>query len=188
MIDMILSRFVALLLVISIWLCACQQIAGGTPQLIVDESVAPDLHQLANNTWQQFLLTFDARTGCFGDVTLRTSKEISERAMYDPSTAIVTVKVPASPGVLQGALVHEWAHHVEHQCADHVEMRSAFLAAQKLPPDSSWSSGDDWADIPSEQYAEAAILFVLGERTVPTEIRVSAEAVQVLRAWTSAKE
>lgn len=177
-------------LVMSTMLSGCSQ-PRQPPQLVIDGSVAPDFEALAAETWAQFLAVFEARTDCFGDVRLRAARSLSSRAAYDPDSATVTVRVPGTPAMLQGALIHEWAHHIEFQCAAHKELRSAFLAAQGLPPDTPWR-GDrtpahtpvsQWPGIPSEQYAEAAIVLVLGRRQIPTGVRLSAEAVDVVAAW-----
>jgi len=161
------------------------------PQLIVDDSVAPDFEALARETWDQFLDVFQARSDCFGDVRLRASYILHSRAAYDPASATVTVRVPGTPAMLQSALVHEWAHHIEFQCKEHRELRRAFLIAQGLSPDTPWRPdgaweeipASAWADIPSEQYAEAVVVLVLGERPIPTKARVSGEAVSVIRDW-----
>jgi hypothetical protein len=161
------------------------------PKLIVDDSVAADFDALAAETWDKFLTVFQARTGCFGDVRLRAAYTLDSRAGYDPDSATVTVRVPGTPAMLQGALIHEWAHHVEFQCEEHRELRSAFLAVQGLPPDTPWrlddtpasSSAGDWANVPSEQYAEAAIELVLGERPISTPVRVTREAISVIEEW-----
>jgi hypothetical protein len=168
---------------------------GHLPRLIVDDSVAGDLQALAEETWGTFLMVFQARTGCFGDVRLHAARDLGDRAAYDPATAIVTIRVPASAVMLQGALIHEWAHHIEFQCDAHRALRPAFLAAQGLPADTPWrlsdtpASGSDkaWADSPSEQYAEAVIEVVLGRRQIPTTVRVRVEAVRVIRDWASAR-
>ena len=164
--------------------------AGG-PCLLIETSVASDFAALAGETWETFLQTFAARTDCFGDVRLRASLTLKERAVYDPSTATVTVHVPGSAAFLQAALVHEWAHHIEFQCPEQKAMRPAFLAAAGFPPDAAWRPDPNapanvrqaWETIPSEHYAEAAIQLVLGRRAVPTQVRVRPEAVRVLDAW-----
>jgi hypothetical protein len=163
----------------------------GSPQLIVDESVASDFQALAEEAWVEFLVVFQARTDCFGDVHLRAARTLDSRAAYDPDTATVTVRVPGTPALLQGALVHEWAHHVEFQCKEHEELRPAFLAALGLPEDTPWrpdaaavETGAGWGgDIPSEQYAEATIVLVLGRRQITTGIPVTQEAVRTVEAW-----
>lgn len=185
--------------------CAAVEPARGakTPRLIADASVADDLGALAQVTWEQFLRVFAARTDCFGDVALKASFDLADRGAYDPQTATVTVRVPGTAAMLQSALIHEWAHHVEHQCPAQAEMRGAFLAAQGLPTDTPWrprgpagsaaqgGSADGaevgWADAPSEQYAEAAIELVLGRRPIPTAARVSPAAVDVLRTWAAGR-
>jgi hypothetical protein len=157
----------------------------------VGESVASDFRYLAEETWASFLLVFRARADCFGPVTLQAVSSLDSRAVYDPSTATVTVRVPATPAVLKGALVHEFAHHVEFQCQEHEELRPVFLAALGLPAGTEWRPDNGSAtapasvrdDIPSEQYAEAAVILVLGRRPVTTGVRVSDEAVRAVEVW-----
>lgn len=183
--------------VLAVWIAAslaaadCSRSKVAAPRLITDSSVAADLQGLADETWRQFLVVFEAWTSCFGDVHLRTTQDLEDRAAYDPVTATVTVRVPATAAMLQGGLIHEWAHHIEYQCEAHQELRPAFLAAQGLQANVPWRpgetstvlSGNGWASIPSEQYAEATIELVLGSRQIPTAARVSPEAVQVIAAW-----
>jgi len=157
-----------------------------TPRLLIDESVAPDLQSLALATWEKFLTAFSARSDCFGDVSLRAARELDGRAAYASATATVLLRVPATAALLDAALVHEWAHHVEFQCAEHEQMRAPFLRAQGLASDRNWFSGKEWADTPSEQYAEATIVLVLGERTIATAAAVDPAAVDVLADWIAA--
>ena len=148
-----------------------------------------------NETWSRFLGVFQARTGCFGDVRLRAASDLSSRAAYDPATATATIRVPATAVMLQGALIHEWAHHIEFQCRADRDLKLAFLAAQGLPADTPWRTDhglantpeSEWAGIPSEQYAEAIIELVLGRRQIPTTARVSSEAVGVIADWASGR-
>ncbi len=162
-----------------------------TPRLIVGESVADDFRALAEETWAEFLAVFRYRTDCFGDVRLRAVYDLDSRAAYDPTTATVFVRVPGSPALLRSALVHEWAHHVEFQCPAQRALRAPFLAAQGQPPETPWRPAgataempnDEWAAIPSEQYAEATVALVLGRRQIPTKARVAPEAVEVVRRW-----
>jgi hypothetical protein len=178
-----------ILLTLAMGLSACAQQAP--PRLLIDTSVDRDFSQLAQTTWEQFLKAFRTQSDCFGDVRLRAAYELDSRAAYDPPTATVTIRVPGSAAMLSSALVHEWAHHVEFQCPAHEDLRAAFLAAQEIPPGTEWRPEDIpantpeslWADIPSEQYAEAAIAVVLGKRPIPTTVRVTPEAVLVLERW-----
>lgn len=164
---------------------------GHVPQLIVDDSVGADLEALARETWGRFLAVFHTRASCFGDVHLRATQALDSRASYDSDTATVILQVPGTPAMLQSALVHEWAHHIEFQCRSQTEMRLAFLAAQGLPPDTPWrpdslaapQPATDWSTMPSEQWAEAVVEAVLGGRPVPTWVRVTPEALAVVEAW-----
>jgi len=157
----------------------------------IESSVHADFQALAEETWEQFVAVFQARQGCFGDVHLQAVYTLDSRAGYDPDTATVTVYVPGTPAMLQSALVHEWAHHVEFQCPEQEEMRAGFLAAQRLPPDTPWRpdelpaglSTDQWAALPSEQFAEATVELVLGGRPIAAKAHVRQEAVAVVRRW-----
>lgn len=183
------------LIVAGLLLMSCAPPATSTakplPRLIVDTSVASDFSTLAQETWQQFLDVFHARADCFGDVYLHAATVLNSRAAYDPQTAIVTVRVPGTRAMLQSALIHEWAHHIEFQCPAQKELRPAFLVAQGLPTDTVWRPDDtpantpesEWATIPSEQYAEATIEVVLGSRPIPTTAHVTTEAVHVIAQW-----
>jgi hypothetical protein len=166
-------------------------LAAHRPELIFDDSVGADFQALALQTWDHFLVVFQARSNCFGDVRLHAAYTLDSRAGYDPNTATVTVQVPGTPAKLQSALVHEWAHHVEFQCREHQALRAAFLAAQGLPPDTPWRpdgalgnrSTSEWAAEPSEQYAEATVELVLGRRPLPAPAQVSREAIRVVGEW-----
>lgn len=165
------------------------------PKLIIDASVDQGFAEVITETWTQFLFVFAARRDCFGDVLVKADYNLSDRAMYDPQTATVSVRVPERAAILRGALVHEWAHHVEFQCDAQTEMRAAFMEAQGMPANTPWrlESGSinvlssDWASIPSEQYAETTIVVVLGKRPIATNAPVTAEGMGVVRAWAQKK-
>lgn len=183
---------VAVAVLINTALSSCSQ-TEGPPELIFDESVADDFETLAIETWDEFLTVFQVRTGCFGDVRLRAARTLGSRAAYDPDSDTITIRVPGTPAILQGALIHEWAHHIEFQCDEQKDLRPAFLKAQGLPLDTPWwpdstpvntyTPVSTWADIPSEQYAEATIVLVLGRRRISTGVRVTEEAVHVIAEW-----
>ncbi len=161
------------------------------PALTADTSVAADLRALAAETWDAFLTTFAARSDCFGDVRLHASLTLPERAAYDPATATVTVRVPATAALLREAMVHEWAHHLDFQCAALDSLRPAFLSAQGFPPGTPWRPADPagkWASIPAEQFAEATIEVVLGSRQVRTGVHLTPEAIAVVAAWAEARQ
>ncbi|MBU0510713.1 MAG: hypothetical protein KKD28_01075 [Chloroflexi bacterium] len=165
---------------------SCSQ-TSGPPELIIDESVAGDFETLAIETWDEFLTVFQARTSCFGDVRLHATRTLGSRAAYDPASATVTVRVPGTSAMLQSALVHEWAHHIEFQCNQHKSLRPAFLNALGLPPNTQWRPEvlpvNTSADMPSEQYAEATIVLVLGQRQIPNGVRITEDAIRVIEEW-----
>ncbi len=173
------------------WVLASYARHRPTPQVIVDASVDQDFTAVIQDTWAQFMRVFAARRDCFGDVRVKADYNLSDRAIYDPRTATVSVRVPELASILQGALVHEWAHHVESQCQAQAEMRTAFIEAQGLSAGTPWRLEDgstnilssDWAHLPSEQYAETAIALVLGERPVSTNAPITAEGIEVVKAW-----
>jgi hypothetical protein len=186
----LLLSFLLLLLAIS-WCLGVYPRYQATPRLIIDASVDEDFAAVIQETWGQFLLVFAARSDCFGDVRVKADYDLVDRAKYDPQTATISVRVPERAAILKGALVHEWAHHVEFQCEAQTEMRAAFIEAQGMPANTPWRLGDgttnifssDWANIPSEQYAETTIVVVLGERPVSTKAPITAEGMEVIRAW-----
>jgi hypothetical protein len=161
----------------------------------VGESVGADFEALALETWKLFLDRFWARRNCFGDVRLEAAYGLESRADYDPHTATATVRVPGTVAMLQSGLVHEWAHHVEFQCRAHETLRTAFLIAQGLPPDTPWRPADtttdvsaaEWAGIPSEQYAEAVVELVLGGRPISTGAHIRPEAIRIVGDWAAGK-
>jgi len=191
-----LERSLLILVIVAGLLMTNSGAGPSLPRLLADDSVGDDLRAVAVEAWQRTLAVFRARSACFGDVRLHAAADLASRGSYDPATATVTVRVPATAAMLQSALIHEWAHHIEFQCAGQRALRPAFLAAQDLPAETPWRPDHDapatmpesaWAMIPSEQYAEAVVELVLDRRPIPTTARVRAEAVQVIAAWAAGR-
>lgn len=163
--------------------------------MIIDDSVAADFALLIRENWGKFLAVFAARSDCFGDIRIIAVKELADQAHYDPATATVLIRVPARGSLLRRALVDEWAHHLEFQCAAQVELRPAFLVAQGLPANTPWQleAGSInmrtylWAKIPSEQYAETVAAIVLDNPHLRTTAPITAAGIQVIQAWASEK-
>ncbi len=176
------SQRPALLIAAALVAAACG--GSGTPELRFEDSVPQDLRELAGDTWDQFTEVFAGRTDCFDSLTLlATFGELGGRAEYQPEERAVLVRVPGTAPQLQNSLVHEFAHHVEFSCPRHAELRSDFLAAQGLAPDTEWFVAPTWEQTPSEQFAEAAVEVVLGRRTANLQLRLSDEAEAVVRRW-----
>lgn len=80
------------------------------PRLIIDASVDQDFAAVIQETWGQFLLVFGPRSDCFGDVRVKADYYLVDRAMYDPQTATISVRVPERASILKGALVLSLIH------------------------------------------------------------------------------
>jgi len=158
---------------------------GEPPVLRFDGSVPDDLRELAKGTWNEFTLVHEGRLNCIAPVTLHAAWELDDRGRYLPDTATVILRVPGTPALLRATLVHEFAHHVEFTCPEQEDLRDAFLTAQGFAPGSDWFRGESWDTIPSEQYAEATTEIVLGRRPHHGNIRLTPEAIAVVREWAS---
>ena len=155
-----------------------------TPSLVFAEGTPADLQELGLQVWEEFIAVFPNQAGCIGEVTMEGDWILEgSRAYYLPEDARVVLEIPATAPHLRHSMIHELAHHVEHACADHVELREDFLEAQKLPPDTPWFDGPSWEETPSEQYAEAAVRLVLSRPVMNYRISVTAEAVETVRKW-----
>jgi len=135
-----------------------------SPELVIDESVAADFAEVADAEWETFVASFPALESCLGRITLVADYTLGDRARYDPQSRTMMVRVPGPKVLLDRALVHELAHHLEFSCASQVEMRPAFLAALGRDDTEAWFDGAEWGLIPSEIFAEAVVEYVLDER------------------------
>ena len=155
------------------------------PELHFDSSVPGDLRAVAVEAWDGFLGAHRARVDCIGPINMSAAWELDNRAEYHPDTATLVVRVPGTASNLTNDLTHEFAHHVEFTCAEHEELRPAFLAAQGFPASADWFDGATWETTPSEQYAEATSVVVLDRNDSHDGIILSDEATAVVRRWAS---
>ncbi len=155
------------------------------PELQFDASVPADLRALAAETWQDFLAAHPARQDCIAPAVLSAVWKLDDRAEYRPASMTVVIRVPGTAPNLRHDLTHEFAHHVEFTCAEHEELRAAFLVAQGFPESTDWFDAGSWETTPSEHYAETTAEVVLGRRARQNGISVSDEAVAVVRHWGS---
>ena len=79
--------------------------------------------------------------------------------------------------------MHELAHHVEHDCADHEKGRAAMLEAMGFPSDADWFAGDRWPETPSERFAEATVELMLGTRELAADVFLTDEELQAVADW-----
>ncbi len=145
---------------------ACDRARADDPAgFVVGASVAGDLADLAQQTFARFVHAAPGVADCLGHPRLEAAPELGDLARYDPATATVIVRVPATAPSLSGSLVHELAHHLEVACPTHHDLRPEFLVAQRHPAGTPWFGQTAWEQRPSEQFAEAVVEVVLGERT-----------------------
>ena len=157
--------------------------AGTDPVLSFHHDVPADLRALAEETWDDFLQAHPARLGCVSPVMLEAAWELDNRAEYRPGTATLTVRVPGTPATLRSELIHEFAHHLEFTCPEHVDLRPQFMRAQGFPAEATWYEGDTWETTPSEQYAEATVELITGRRAHRGGVVLTAEAIDVVSKW-----
>jgi hypothetical protein len=164
--------------------------AGAPGILVMGDDVPDDLRALASDVFDDFEASFAARIDCMDDVRLIAVWEgLDDRARYLPDTRVIEVRVPATANLLSDSLVHELAHHLDHTCDDIQRLRPAFLDAQGHPAGAAWSSGTTWEETPAEQFAETAILVVLGDREQNRlRMPIRDEAVALVARWGAGSE
>ena len=172
------------LLALGLTLALVSSCGTPSPSLTFAEGTPTDLRTLGQDVWEEFLAVFPNQSDCTGEVTLEGDWNLEgSRGFYLPDETRVVLKVPATAGHLRHSLVHELAHHLEHACSDHAELRVAFLAAQDLPADTPWFEGPSWEETPSEQYAETVVRLVLDRPVFNYRLPLTPEAVATVREW-----
>jgi len=152
--------------------------------LVFPDDTPADLQTLGLEVWNEFTPVFPNQSSCIGRVTLRGDWNLDgSRALYLPGERTIVVRIPATAAHLRHSLIHELAHHMEHVCPDHSELRMEFLEAQGLGSDTPWFDGPSWEETPSEQYAEAVVRLVLGRPVINYRIPLGSEAVEVVEKW-----
>ena len=155
------------------------------PRLRIDDSVAADFAEVAEETWDRFLAAFSAHVDCISGITLAADYDLDDRAKYDPGPARMAVRVPGPRVLLERAVAHELGHHLEFSCDAHQAMRPAFLAALGRDQETPRFTGEEPEGIPSEVFAEAVVEIVLEDYgLVHTGIGlIPTDAVQVVVDW-----
>ena len=153
-------------------------------ELSFGQDVPDDVRVESDAVWSHFAERFDARMTCIDDVTVVLVGSVEGGdARYVVGESRIEIRIPTTPARYRESLAHELAHHVERTCADFTSLRTdlePLLAADA----ESWWVGPTWEETPSEQFAEAVVEFVNGERvrhaaTVP----VDDEVLAVIRRW-----
>lgn len=142
-----------------------------------------DLRALADQVLVEVVDAFPDRGDCIGRVTLEGARQLDDRATYAPEHRRITIRIPATAPQLEVSLVHELAHHLEFACPTPSDLRAAFMEAQSLPTDAPWSDGPTWEQTPSEQWATATVVHVLGRPDRRARVAVSDRALELVAQW-----
>ncbi len=173
-----MRRVAVLTAAMALVLAAC-----GGPKVVFGANTPDDLRGLVDDVFDRFREAFPAAAECIGEVRLEGDWDLADQGEYRALTATITVGIPGPPSRLSHTIVHELAHHLEAACPTQVELRGPFLTAQGFAPGTDWFAGDQWEDIPSEQFAEAVVQVVLGWPAVHYRMDLSPEAVELVRRW-----
>jgi hypothetical protein len=177
------SRVVAVVVLSLVAIGSLAAWRGTRPELRFTAASPDDLREVATDAWQRFAAAFPDRRACLDGVTVGVSWNLRDRARYEPGRALVLVRAPGTAGNLTSSLLHEFAHHVEHVCPLEGAFRRRYLAAAELPAGTAWSAGGRWDRIPSERFAEAAVVHVLGGPPSHVLIHVRPAEVRLLADW-----
>ncbi len=151
------------------------------PVVRFGQPIPADVEAEARAAVADYVGVFAARRACAppADVVLVRDVEGGD-ARYVAEDGRVEIEIPTTPARFRESLVHELAHHLEHRCADFGELREAWLAQAG----GAWSGHQRWEDRPSEQWAEAVVDIVLGERILHgDEMVLDPELVALVREW-----
>ena len=172
-------------LMVASWLIVSLAACGTpSPMLAFAEGTPSDLQELGRAVWDDFLAAFPDQADCVGEVILEGDRTLAgSGAYYLPDNARVVLAIPGTAAHLRHSLIHELAHHLEHACADHADLRADFLREQGLSPDTPWFEGPSWEETPSEQYAEAAVRVVMGRPVKNYRLTIAPGAMEVVRKW-----
>lgn len=175
-------RFRTLALIAVILAGGCGS-GDGEPTLGFGSNAPGDLRQLATEVFATVAETLPARAGCLDGVVVSGAWELEDRARYAPEVEEITVRIPATAAQLEISIVHELTHHIEFACPQDDETRREFMTAQGLDTDVDWFAGATWETTPSEQWATAVVLHVLGRPDERARVHIGADAMEIVATW-----
>lgn len=162
-------------------LAGCVSSAG--PAWDYGADTPDDLRDLADQVLVEVVEAVPDRRDCIGQVALQGARQLDDRATYSPEQRRITIRIPATAPQLEVSLVHELAHHLEFACPTTSDLRAAFMEAQSLPSDAPWFDGPTWEQTPSEQWATAIVVHVLGHPDRRARVVVSDRALELVAQW-----
>lgn len=173
-----LAPAVATLILVS----AC---SGGevAPRPAFGPNTPTDLRALTSETLARVAQAVPDRGECLDGLVVTGAWELDDRARYEPASGEMTIRIPATAAQLETSIVHEMAHHMEFTCPQGDDVRRDFIAAQGLPSDAEWFDASSWETTPSEQWATAIVLHVLGQPDERARIFITPAAMEIVQDW-----
>ena len=152
------------------------------PMVRLAQAVPADVERETRTAVAEFVEVFGARRACIPTAHVVLVRDVDGGdARYLADSAVIEIQIPTTPARFRESLVHELAHHVEHTCAAFADLRDKWLSRSG---DDTWSRQERWEDRPTEQWAEAAVDLVLGERLLHgDEMTIDAELVALAGDW-----
>jgi hypothetical protein len=146
------------------------------------QAVPADVERETRTAVAEFSDVFRERRPCLPTAHVVLVRDVDGGdARYLADSAVIEIEIPTTPARFRESLVHELAHHVESTCPAFAGLRDEWLARSG---DGTWSGQERWEDRPTEQWAEAVVALVLGERLLHgDEMTVDADLVTVARDW-----
>lgn len=163
---------------------AAAVVACAPPGVTLGDDMPADLAEVVSVAFDEMVRELEAHGSCLEGLTVEHAWEMADRASYDPDTATIVLRVPATANELEFSLAHEIAHHLELACPAQQEIRPDFLAAQGLPNSTAWFEGDTWEETPSEQFATALGMVLTGGSDDRRHVPITESAVEVVADWT----
>jgi hypothetical protein len=178
-----MSRLVGPVLLGLLAVAVFAAVGAGRASLRFTDGTPDDLRAVATDAWHRFSEAFPRCAERMGGVTVGVAWELADRARYEPGPALVLARAPGTAANLEASLLHEYAHHAEHRCPPGAAFRARFTVAAGLPPGKPWRAGGSWEQTPSERFAEAAVIHVLGERPSHVLIHVRPGEIRAVAGW-----
>lgn len=154
------------------------------PRLLYVQDVPADVRSATDETFDRFRDRFAGRASCIGDVSIELVRSVDDGdARYVSGERRIEIQIPTTPARYRESLAHEFAHHLERTCG---EFGSLQVALEPLLGGSgvAWSVGPTWKETPSEQFAEAVVELVNGERIRHADtMPVDPAALELIARW-----
>jgi len=146
------------------------------------QAIPSDVEGEARAAIAEFTDVFGPRRACIPTAHVVLVRDVDGGdARYLADAAAIEIEIPTTPARFRESLVHELAHHVERACPAFADLRDEWLARSGAV---AWSGQERWEDRPTEQWAEAVVGLVLGERLLHgDEMTIDPDLVLLAGEW-----